>query len=472
MFLNFNIISQFQPLSLREDISAEKMAVFASLLRVWLSLCLKISFYMNAPKRLMAQKEINSHIGAANEVIARVESSIQKHHDPTEYTSILACTGIDSSQEQNLLSATTSRALPNGRLAPAFGITNAFTATNENDQMKFRNKADKKLGTQNGEQLRELAGLARQILHEKIQISDAGRTRIHLITLVQTFSLKISLHMFFEQDFIVSDDEAVSSLASTINALWILSKNPYHYPESMKFHQDNFTKYLESLLHSYSLTYPHEKPMDFVIPAYETLWPVVLQGFIEIVFRHPSSAAVWRSVLAQYMAQPSAEQFSKPFTESPGRIPSISAKNLAQEAMRLYPPTKLVSFNFQYRTCPEIFAGVTNIEHIHCDRKLWGLDSKMYVPAWWTPEPGKVSRLFFPFGRKLMVCPAEGGFGAMMIAMLLAVLANEFDPGSWKLEGDEAGEIAMKEWMENLRRPLDSARRAHTSLYLCRKRDS
>ena len=240
----------------------------------------------------------------------------------------------------------------------------------------------------------------------------------------------------------------------------------------MKFHQDNLSKYLKSLLPSYSITDPKETPMNFIIPGYETLWRVVLQGFIEIGFRHPSSTNLWHSILAKYMAQPSATQFSERYPESPGKIPSISAEDLAQEALRLYPPTKRVYRTFKYRTCPELVTVAADIEHIHRNPRLWGPDSMMYVPGRWAPGPENVSKIFFPFGGKLMQCPAKGRFGGMMIAMLLAVLANEFNTGLWKLEGDEAGETEMKEWMENLSQPLDSSRTAHYSLYLCRKRDS
>lgn len=431
-----------------------------------------MNFYINVPKRLMAKEEINSCVDAANQVIAREKSSIQKYNDPAECTSILACTGIVNSQKQNLLSATISRALPNERLARAFGIDNAFTATNENDRLEFRKRASKKLPTHAEEQWKELAGLAKQILHERVQVSDAGQTRIHLVTLVQTLSLRISLHVLFEQDPLALDEEAVSSLAWTINALWMLSKNPCPNQEIMKFHQDNLSKDLKSLLPSYSLTYPNETPMNFIIPGYETLWRVVLQGFIEIGFRHPLSTNLWRSVLAEYMAQPCGTQYSKRCTEPPGEIPSISAKDLAQEALRLYPPTKRVYRTFQYRTCPELVTVAADIEHIHRNPRLWGLDSMMYVPRRWAPEPKNISEIFFPFGGKLMPCPAKGAFGGMMVAMLLAALTHEFDTGLWKLEEDEAGETEMKKWMENLSQPLDSSRRAHASLYLCRKSDS
>lgn len=448
------------------------MAAFVYLPGFWRALCFKIKFYINAPNRLMAQEGIDSDFDAPNQVIAREESPIQKYHDPTECLSILACTGIDNSQRQNLLSATISRAIPNGRLAQAFGIDNAFTATNENDRTEFQKKANQKLEAQNEKTRKEIAALAKQILHEKIQISDAGQMKIHLVSLVQTLSLKISLHVLFQKNPLALDDEAVSSLAWTINAIWILSKNLCPNQEQLKFHQDNLSKDLKSLLPSYSFTCPKDTPMNFIIPAYETLWRVVLLGFIEIAFRHPSSTDLWRSALAKYMAQPTSQQFSKPRAEPPEEMPSISAKDLAMEALRLYPPTKRVYRTFQYRTCPELVTVAADIEHVHRNPKLWGPDSTMYVPGRWASEPQNLSKIFLPFGGKPMVCPAKGGFGPMIIAMLLAVLVNEFNAGEWKLEGDEAGETEMKKWMEKPSQPLDSSRRAHASLYLCRKRDS
>lgn len=411
------------------------------------------------------------YIYARNRFVNKKKSNIQGYRNPAVCKRILACTGIDNILRRNLLGATVSRALPNGRLARAFKIKNAFTAMSENDRIAFRNHAKEKLRRVDENQWKDIARLATQILREKVQVCSEGQTRIHLVTLIQALSLKMSFYVLYQQDPLTLDDKAVSSLAWTINALWIMSKKIYPNEKQMKFHQHNLSKDLNTLLPNHSLTCPRETPMNFIIPAYETLWRVVLQGFIEVTFRHPASADVWRSVLAEYVAQPDADQFSKRLSEPPGDTPSISAKDLAQEALRLYPPTKRVYRTFRYPNCPELVTVAANIEHIHRNPKLWGPDSTMYVPGRWASEARNVSKKFFPFGGEPMVCPAKEKFGPMMIGILLAVLSNEFEAGLWKLEGDEAGEAKMKEWEKKASQPLDSSRKAHASLYLCRKRD-
>lgn len=434
------------------------MASFRNMLGDWRVLGLLPSRYTYTPKRLMCQKV----------------SSIQYYHDPAICMRILACQGIDDSLRRNLLDRTVSRSLPNGRLTRAFGIENSFTTMDDDDRLAFRRLAGTKLIGNDKEQWKNIGSLAKQILHERIRVIGEGQMRIHLITLVQLLSLKISLHFLFQQDTLALDDRAVSSLAWTINALWILSKDPSPNEEQMKFHQNNLSKDLDCLLPNYSSTYPgepptclKETPMNFIIPAYETLWRIVLHTFIEVAFRHPSSAAAWRSVLADYMAEPTTAQFSQRFPEFPGTTPSVSAEDIAKEALRLYPPTKRIYRTFQYSTCPELVTVAADIEHIHRNPNLWGSDSTMYIPGRWAAA-GKVSQKFFPFGASPMHCPAQAKFGAMMISMLVAALVNTFGPGGWWLEGDEAGEAEMKEWMNNPSQPLDSSRKAHASIFLCK----
>lgn len=79
----------------------------------------------------MATEETCSNVDAPNRLITRKESPILKYHGSTECTSILACTGIDSSQRRNLLGAAISRDLPNGKLVRIIEIDNVFAATNE-----------------------------------------------------------------------------------------------------------------------------------------------------------------------------------------------------------------------------------------------------------------------------------------------------------------------------------------------------
>ena len=420
---------------------------------------------------------VNRDVHEPNRRIAQAESSAQEesslqYNDPTECKSILACTGIDNLSRLNLLPPTVSRALPNGRVARAFGIENAFTAMNEDDRKAFKIQATNKLIGDDENRWKDIARLAGHILRKKIQVFGEGPTRIHLVTLIQLLSLKISLHVLFQQDPLALDDEAVTSLAWTINALWILSKEPCPNKELMTFHQEKLSEDLSYLLPYLSPTCPGDTPMNFIIPAYETLWRVVIRSFIEVVFRHPLSAAAWRSVLAEYMANPTTAQFSQRLPGPPREVASISAEDLAKEALRLYPPTRRIYRTFRYETGPELVTVAANIEDVHRNPALWVRDSTKYDPGRWAHETQDVSAKYFPFGGKRMMCPAQRIFGPRMIAMLLAVLANEFEAGSWKLEADEAGKAEMQKWKDEPGKPLDSSRKAHTSLYLCSNRYS
>lgn len=438
---------------------------------------------------------------AANLLPAHEESSVRRYHDLADCRSIIACKAPDDLNAPNQLSLLASRAIPNERLFQAFGIDNSFTTQDIAYSKEFRAVAASKLRIDD-QTWKDIARVAEQILHNEVQVSYETRMRIHLIPLLQLFSLKIALNVLFHEDPFALNDEVVSSLARTINALWILSKESSPNKREMESLQDNLHRDLESLLPAHSST-PRETPMNFIIPAYETLWRVVLHCFIEVAFRHPSSKPAWRSVLAAYLAKPTAAQFLHRHSLTPEKTVPISAEYLAKEGLRLYPPTRRI-----YRTLQLLsdqFKLAADIECLHRDPIFWGADSSMYVPARWASASQEARSAWFAFGGNEMVCPAKHGFGPRMVALLLAALVGEFGTGEWVLEVDEAteeglkGEVKQQEEKEDPeqkhgqeecshqngdtrsssrtlseimdpKHPLDSSRQAHTSLFLRREK--
>jgi dihydroceramidase len=433
--------------------------------------------------------------------LRRNESSARLYHDLTTCMNILECIAVDNLMDPNQLSPVRARAIPNQRLARAFGMDNAFTTTLDDYWKEFRTLAARKLAVVKDDEWKYIAKTAKQVVHDKTQVSGrAGRT-IPIVPLIQLLSLKISLHVIFQTDPLASNDEVVSSLARTINELWIQSKGSFPNEEGTESLQANLRKDLNSLFPTQSFN-PRTTPMNLIIPIYETLWRVVLQCFIEVAFRHPSSASFWRFVLAEYARSPTKAQFTYRYSSSPGDSADVSAEFLAKEALRLYPPTRRIYRTFRLSSEPTHVTVAADVERLHRDSEHWGADSEMYVPGRWASASKEARKAYIPFGGRLMECPAKPVFGPRIIAVLLAVLVEELGTGEWEL-GDERdedtggeGEVGTWEWenkewehqggderhhdqggslSDGLNRvtdpsqPLESSRESHASLYLRRK---
>jgi hypothetical protein len=438
------------------------------------------------------------YIATPNRNLAQKESVARLYHDPPTCLNIVACRGVNDVTNPDMLRAVEARALPNQRLALAFGIDNAFTTSDDGYSKEFRAVAARKLKAIDDEKWRDIAKMAEWIVHEKAHVSFEAGKKVRLVPLIQSLSLKISLNVLFQKDPLAPNDDMVSSLAWVINALWIESKLLHPDKKRMVSLQRNLRDALVSLFPTDSLK-PRDTPMNLIIPAYETLWRVVLQCFVEVAFRHPSSEAAWRAVLAAYVAKPTAAQFSLQHSPSPGETASISAQFLAMEALRLYPPTRRIYRTLRLSSSPALVEVAADIERLHRDSTIWGEDSRMYVPGRWT-SPSKVAiQAYIPFGGRTMLCPASGGFGPRMIAILVGALVGCLGTGDWKLELEERkgvveGDVegGAKPEQEQGRRhqdgegiptskldlelaqiadttqPLDSSREAHASLYLRR----
>lgn len=422
------------------------------------------------------------YIAAVNRKLAQKESTARRYHDVLTCKDILACNGVNDITNPNILRAVEARALPNQRLARAFGIENAFTTSDEVYSKQFRTLAARKLKAIDDGKWRYITQMAERIVHEKAHVSfEAGR-KLRLVPLIQLLSLKISLNVLFQKHPLASNDDVVSSLANNINDLWIESKLLHPDEKRMAPLQHKLRANLVSLFPDHSLT-PHDTPMNLIIPAYETLWRVVLQCFVEIAFRHPSSVAAWRAVLAAYVSKPTTLQFIHQKTPSPGETAPISAQFLAKEALRLYPPTRRIYRTFQLSSSsPALVEVAADIERLHRDPTIWGADSKMYVPSRWaTSSSASEAAAYLPFGGRTMICPASRGFGPRMIATLVGVLVGCLGTGEWKLGADEmkvggagsdgadtpppASNLELAR-VADITQPLNSSREAHTSLYL------
>ena len=382
-----------------------------------------------------------------------------KFCDPIECRKILSCEPINELRLENRTVPTKSRARPNERLIHVFEIDNAFTTSDDQYRKNFRASAAKKLQAIDDEKWNDIAKLARELIGRWREKDH--REGIYLVKLVQTVAMSISLYALFDHlNPLELEESVVSQAANCINELWILSKEIPLDGVLVAAKKSGLQGALKHISPDFKFT-QRENPLNFILPAYETLWWVVLRCFIEVSFRNIDSREEWRRILQDFCKNPSGPRF-KGF----GGDADLSVNFIVSEALRLYPPTSRV-----YRECysgegsSQIVAA--DIESCQRNEVIWGRDSKLFKPSRWNKLSDEAKKAFMPFGGGGFICPARETFGPRMIGVLVAVLASEFSSDYWKIGYGENYEGAVEyEWPSG---PLESGRRAFESLKLWKK---
>ena len=102
-----------------------------------------------------------------------------------------------------------------------------------------------------------------------------------LDSMVRSVCLKVVLHVLFKLELREQDNEKISTITEKINKLWIQSKGKGTPVESDK---DDLRKALDQVIPPMKKSDPSEEPLNLIIPAYESLWRVVLSSFLQVTF--------------------------------------------------------------------------------------------------------------------------------------------------------------------------------------------
>ncbi|CCD52935.1 similar to cytochrome P450 [Botrytis cinerea T4] len=365
---------------------------------------------------------------------------------------IISIRNLSEAREILKESSLHSRARPNQRLVRVFSISNAFTTTNQAFYQSFLKAATSLLKTSN-DSASTLPKEVLPILNDEIapSISEDGITP--LSPLIQVFCFRLVLLKFFPSKHMRPMQIPIIHITQLINSLWISSKcscfvHPSQIPMQKSLHHE-----LDSL--SLSTSSENENPLNILLPAYETLWRIVLRCFLEISFCHSSDvAAEWKDVLSQFLKNMTAEQFGK-------RIGKFSARDIVFEALRLYPPTKRIYR--QDKDNGSVFA--VDVEFIQRAEEIWGTDGNDFRPERWfeLESKGNVAykEAWMPFGKGKFLCPASK-MAPMMVGMLVGCLIDAFGSDHWVLEGEGVKDVISRGM------PLDNGREAFECLSLRR----
>ena len=348
---------------------------------------------------------------------------------------MLGYTTYDNSAGDNRLSMVYSRASPNQRLVQAFGIDNAFTTTNRPYSKAFKSDVETIIKRVRAAEWDKISEFAKVLVSKAIpkidEIPSSETIRIRLDLLIQSVTLKVSLYVLYRIDPLELDDRTIEDVATDITELWVMSKNKNQNTHVRKI---SLKKKIGTLFPDIT-TDPRDIPLNFILPAYETMWRAVLFGLIEVAFRTSTTPASPEN-LRNYLSDPtrqSFEQFDKDINTT------VSVSHIVNEILRRYPPTKRVyrEFHLTKKLEPEVVAG--DVEACHLDKTIWGEDALDFCPSRWKNIHPEAKAAFMPFAMKRFWCPARQELAPRMVGLLLASLAMKVSGAEWVLEVQRDG---------------------------------
>ncbi|KAI9704154.1 MAG: hypothetical protein M1836_007015 [Candelina mexicana] len=345
-----------------------------------------------------------------------------------------------------------ARAGPNQRLVRTFGIDNAFTTIDEGYWRQFRRDTGRSL-TKSDEGWRSFAGTLRNSICQALtdMSEEEWRKGVLLVPLVQSLVLKFAIQFFFEGQPSSLDDATVAVIADKINILWIASKRHLPAKKMIKDQKELFSA-LQKIM-PYDKNDPRKNPLNLILPAYETMWRIVLRCFLEVRFRNAKSCPAYIESFETFYANPTLPKL-KERSETNG----ISIEHIVNEALRLYPPTRRI-----YRQDNPYSFVAADIEFLHRDPEIWGENTLLFRPGRWNSVSEDATKAYMPFGGPgHFTCPSKGNAGPRMIGLLVAALLGEFtEDWRWKAGCD-------KDNIDNVE-PLSLERDSYSTLRLAPK---
>lgn len=198
------------------------------------------------------------------------------------------------------------RAVPNQRLVVAFGLENSFTTSDSGIHGQFLNAASQAITHVDTENARwvQLFRFASSTLQRLVASMSSlgqqevaqGRATVQTLPIASAVSVLCLatvldfLYSVAEVDEYVFDIEQAYIATKAIDKLWVQSKDPSHPVSSED--QANLDQAIERLVPpSIRISHPpggtpaESNPLNMIIPAYETLWRVVLPTYVHVGFR-------------------------------------------------------------------------------------------------------------------------------------------------------------------------------------------
>ena len=283
--------------------------------------------------------------------------------------------------------------------------------------------------------------LNRQAVYPSDMTAVEQMTFVTLDSLVRSVCLDVILHVLYKRkdlEWLEMDIESISTIAEKINSLWIESKgrktpaksDKHDIEKALAEDKKNLQNALAKVIPGWDGKNRCKNPLNLILPAYETLWRVVLSGFLHVTFVERGNTE-WRAILAKFLAEPTVAVKNHSVHSEEKR--PVSVDHIVSEALRLYPSVKRVyrQFRMDNKAGPEDVAA--DVESCQRNKEIWGQDADRYDPSRWDGASDDARDSYMAFGVKPFLCPAKPVFGPMMIGILVAAFAGQVSSDDWYL---------------------------------------
>ncbi|KAI3324676.1 cytochrome P450 [Xylariaceae sp. AK1471] len=355
----------------------------------------------------------------------RAEHRVKKYRRIADFTALNA-----GALEERLK----LRAKPNARLVLAFNLDNSFTTVDKHVHQEFLKRANNAIRLVRTQDWIELGKVTETILNLCMEYFRRELPYVPLAPLVRVVSFSLVLHVLFDVEPSEIDLSEARIATDAINRLWTQSKDQNSIPSL--YDKTLLNNALSKLLPQQFPCDRASHPLNLIMPAYETLWRVVLQTFVSVASRN-RDPNTWEAL------QEAVENVPQCFCQK-GNDVEARVLSIAKEGLRLYPPTKRV---YRATSIEDGDSGIiaADVEACHRDCEVWGPDALEFKPARFhnwsredtTKSQGQSNRFklqtenfqkfnYFPFSVGTHACPAAAGFGERIITLLVIELTRHF----------------------------------------------
>ncbi|OTB01265.1 hypothetical protein M426DRAFT_222452 [Hypoxylon sp. CI-4A] len=189
-----------------------------------------------------------------------------------------------------------SRAIPNARLVEAYGISNSFTTMDESVHLEFLASSKNTIHKMDAEKWLKFSRVANTVL-ERILNEHKTSQPLFLAQVVRVVVFVAILDVFFDVEPERVNLYLAEEITDFINRLWVASKEDT--PEADRNRLKGLLQL--SLVRMLPDCFPctaEKNPLNTIIPAYETMWRVVLLTYVSAGFRRldPETTMQFRRV--------------------------------------------------------------------------------------------------------------------------------------------------------------------------------
>ena len=337
----------------------------------------------------------------------------------TKISDIMALLDPPRSSITDLLLA---RARPNTRLVHAFGLKNTFVSADSVVRQKFLTHTREML-RRHSRQFTTFPDVVRGVVAGSALClrSPSHQPSIPFAIFIQVVTFRIVVGSLLGGDIPENSDKDIVFVVEAINDLWTLSKKSRPPPATLL---DSLNAHLRCWVPE-----QYERPLDFVIPAYETMWRVVAVTVARAIDDRGARAA-----FSAYLETPSQDQFVG-FEDPQRQQPSVEA--FMSEVLRLHPPSRSLARAapsrlgvFQFPPWVPDTSHIADIGALHQDTGIWGSDAGAFDPMRFKLHTSGLSfrqkQAFMPFSYGPLRCIAfkeAPRFAAIVAAAVLEIVS-------------------------------------------------